>query len=258
MENFLSALMSPLGAPNYVLIILMAFTAAGAFVISGFGVGGGVLMTPLFLLFLPPKEGIALLAPLMVYTSIVALKQYWRQWNNFHILVLLPSGLLGIWAGTHLLAVCSPVFITKTVGVLAILFGVLQGVGVDRPEWWERLRPGTWWGIGLGLGSGVSSGMAHAGGIVFSFYLLPNSPRKEMFVGSLVLLFVVTGLLKVGTYAAYQILTWPLLVLSLLLVPAMMVGSLLGKWMNRRLSNKQFLRLISILIVLTGVKLLFQ
>jgi uncharacterized protein len=258
MENIFSALMTPLGGQGYVLILLMGFTALGSFVISGFGVGGGVLMTPLFLLFLPPKEGIALLAPLMVLISVMALRQYWRQWNNFHILVLLPAGLAGIWLGTHLLAICPPIYITKTVGVLAILFGVLQYVGVDRPEWFNRLRPGTWWGVGLGLSSGVSSGMAHAGGIIFSFYLLPNSASKETFIATTVFLFFVTGLLKIGTYAAYRILTWPLLLTSLLLIPALIAGSFLGKWMNRRLSNTQFLLLISILIVLMGLKLLIH
>ncbi len=258
MESFLTALASPPGAQNHVVILLMAFTVLGAFVMSAFGIGGGVLMTPLFILFLPPKEGIAMLAPLMVLMSAMTLRQYWRQWNNFHIIVLLPAALLGIWIGTHLLAVCPPVYISKTVGVLAIIFGVAQGLGVDRSELWNRLHPGTWWGVGLGLSSGVSSGMAHAGGIVFSFYLLPNSATKEMFVASTVLLFVVTGLLKVGTYVAYEILTWPLFLLSLLLLPALILGSLLGKWTNRRLSNKQFVRLIAMLIVVMGLKLLLQ
>ncbi len=258
MDNLFTPLLAPLEVQGHIIILLMAFTVMGAFVVSGFGVGGGVLMTPLFLLFLPPKEGIALLAPLLLLISAMVLRQYWRQWNNFHLLVLLPASLVGIWLGTHLLAVCPPIYITKTVGVLAILFGVLQGVSVDRPDWLSRLRPGTWWGVGLGLSSGVSSGMAHAGGIVFSFYLLPHSPNKEMFVATLVLLFFVTGVLKVGTYVAYHLLTWPILLLSLLLLPAMIVGSFLGKWMNRRISNRQFLRLISVIIVLIGIKLLLQ
>ncbi len=215
-------------------------------------------MTPIFILLLPPRVGIALLAPLLVLISGMVVRQYWRQWNNFHVLVLLPAALAGVWIGTHLLAVFSPSYIVRTVGGLAILFGILQGLGVDRPEWWSRLRPGTRVGVGLGLASGISSGMAHTGGIIFSFYLLPHSGNKEMFVATSVLLFLVTGLLKIGTYLAYRILTWPILLLSMLLVPALVLGAVCGKWMNRRLSNRQFLRLISIIIILIGLKLLFQ
>ncbi len=259
MENVIPGLLSPLGAGGFpLLLLLMVFTLGAAFITSGFGIGGGVLLTPLFILFLPPKVGIALIAPMFVIMSATAVRQYWGQWNPFHILVLLPAALVGIWIGTHLLSVLPATYIVKTVGVLAVLFGSLQFLGIDRPEWMERLRPRTWMGVGLGLGSGVGSGMAHTGGIVFSFYLLPNSPNREMFVATTVCIFFVTGLLKVGTYVTYGILTWPIFRISLLLIPAMALGSLFGKLMNRRISNRLFLRVISTMIVLMGVKLLWQ
>jgi len=48
-------------------------------------------------------------------------------------------------------------------------------------------------GCGAGFASGIISALAHVGGIIFSFYLLPHSRTKEIFVGTTVFLFFTTG-----------------------------------------------------------------
>ncbi len=92
------------------------------------------------------------------------------------------------------------------------------------------------------------SAMAHVGGIIFSFYLIPHSRTKEAFVGTTVFLFFVTGLLKIGSYVYYHILTFPILMLCIALLPALFLGSISGKRLNQRISNKLFTRLICIFV----------
>ena len=256
MEALLADLMGPVSSPSLgLLFILMGIVLAGAFVTSGFGIGGGVLATPLFISVLPPKYGIVLLAPLMVLMSAAGVRQYWRLWDNRNILILLPASLAGIWLGAYLLAEVSPILVRKTVGVLAVIFGSFQLLAINRPEWGNRLRPRPWQGVGFGFGSGITSALSHTGGIVFSFYLLPHSRTKEAFVATTVFLFFTTGLVKVGAYWYYDLLTLPILILSLVLMPALIIGSLLGKKLNQRIPHKLFLRLISIFIALTGIRL---
>jgi uncharacterized protein len=259
MESFLSYLLEPVSSPTLLLILsLMGIVLAGAFVTSGFGIGGGVLVTSLFISVLPPKFGIALLAPLMLLMSGAGVRQYWRMWDNHHVLVLFPASLLGIWLGTYLLAEVSPQIVRKTVGVLAVIFGTFQFFTITRPEWRNRLRPSTWQGVGLGFGSGITGALAHTAGIVFSFYLLPHSRTKEVFVATTVFLFFTTGLVKMGTYWYYDLLTFPILTLSFILMPALLVGSILGKKLNQRISNKFFMRLISLFIALMGIWLIIS
>jgi uncharacterized membrane protein YfcA len=256
MERVFYFLIGPLAQQEpYIFVSLMAVIFAGAFITSGFGVGGGVLMTPLVVLLLPPKFGIGLLGPMMVLISGTGVRQYWKQWDNHAVLVLLPASLGGIWLGTHLLAVIPAETVKRIVGVLAICFGTLQYLSIDRPNWREHLRPSTRQGVGLGFASGITSAMAHVGGIVFSFYLLPNSRTKEIFVATTVFLFFTTGLVKIGTYVVYDILTLPILLLSLALIPAMLVGSIAGKWFNQHLPNKLFLRLICVFVGIMGLRL---
>jgi uncharacterized protein len=259
METFLSYLLEPVASPSLLLVlVLMGIVCAGAFVTSGFGVGGGVLVTPLFISVLPPKFGIGLLAPLMLLMSAAGVRQYWRMWDNRHVLVLLPASLVGIWLGTYLLAEVPPQVVRKTVGVLALFFGGFQLFAMTRPEWQKRLRPPTWQGVSFGFGSGISSALAHTGGIVFSFYLLPHSRTKEVFVATTVFLFFTTGLVKMGTYWYYDLLTFPILILSLFLVPALILGSILGKKLNQRIPNRLFMRLISLFIAIMGIRLIIS
>lgn len=256
MEKIVSFLLGPSAQQEpYILVSLMAVVFSGAFVTSGFGIGGGVLMTPLVILLLPPKFGIGLLGPMMLLMSAAGVRQYWKEWDTHCVFVLLPAGLVGIWLGTYLLAEIPADTVKKTVGVLAICFGALQYLALDRSKWRELLRPSTWQGVGLGFASGITSALAHTGGIVFSFYLLPNSGTKEIFVATTVFLFFTTGLVKIGTYVAYGILNLPILSLSLALIPAMIAGSIAGKRLNQRLSNKLFLRLICIFVGLMGLRL---
>ncbi len=257
MENYISLLLNPLPARDpYLLVILMGIILAGAFITSGFGVGGAILMTPLFMFFLPPKFGIGLLAPLMVLISGTGVRQYWKQWDRRHLLIVLLPSILGIWLGTYFLVVISAEVVRKIVGGLAILFGTFQFLSTDRPEWRNRLRPSPWQGVSLGFASGMTTAIAHTGGIVFSFYLLPNSRTKEIFVGTTVFIFCVMGLIKLGTYWYYEILTFPILLLSIPLIPALFAGSLLGRWFNRRISPKLFMRLLSIFLGVMGIKLI--
>jgi uncharacterized membrane protein YfcA len=239
-----------------VLFSLMAVVFAGAFITSGFGIGGGVLMTPLVVLLLPPKLGIGLLGPLMLLISGTGVRQYWKQWDNRIVWVLLPPSLFGVWLGTYLLAVVSPEVVKKTVGALSSLFGVIQFLTINRPEWRNRLRPSPWQGVGFGFASGITTALAHTGGIVFSFYLLPHSRTKEVFVATTVFLFFTSGWVKIGTYAYYQILTLPILLFSLILVPALLLGATIGKWLNRRISNQFFMQVICLFIAAIGLRLL--
>jgi len=253
MDNLISLFLGPVDPLVFLGLIIVTFS--GALITSGFGVGGGMLMTPMVLLLLPPKFGIGLIGPMMLLMSGAGVRQYWKQWDNQCLLVILPSMMVGVWVGTHLLSVISADAVKRIVGALAISFGVLQYLAIDRPIWKERLRPTAPQGVGLGFASGIISAMAHVGGLIFSFYLLPHSRTKEVFVGTTVFLFFTTGLLKIGSYVYYHILTFPILMLCIALLPALFLGSVSGKWVNQRISNKLFIRLICVFVGLMGIRL---
>jgi uncharacterized protein len=214
-----------------------------------------MLMTPLVLLLLPPKFGIGLVGLMILLMSGTGVRQYWKQWDRHCLWVILPTMMAGIWVGTYLLSILPACTIRRIVGGLAACFGVLQYLAINRPKWKERLSPAPWQGVGLGLAAGIISALAHVGGLIFSFYLLPHSRTKEAFVATSVFLFFATGLLKIGSYVYYEILSLPILMLSVALLPALFLGSIFGKCFNQRISNRLFIRLICIFVGLMGLRL---
>ena len=68
-------------------------------------------------------------------------------------------------------------------------------------------------------------------------------------------IFIVGGGVM-GSSVAYHLLTFPILMLALALLPALFVGSITGKWLNRRISHGLFIRLICIFVSLMGVWLI--
>jgi uncharacterized membrane protein YfcA len=253
MDSLISFFLGPVHPLVFFGLIVVTFS--GALITSGFGVGGGMLMTPMVLLLLPPKFGIGLIGPMMLLMSGTGVRQYWKQWDNHCLLVILPAMMVGVWVGTHLLSVISPDTVRRIVGALALCFGILQYLAIDRPKWKERLCPTPPQGVGLGFASGIVSSMAHVGGLIFSFYLLPHIRTKEVFVGTTVFLFFTTGLLKVGSFVYYDILTFPIVMLFIALLPALFLGSISGKWLNWRISNRLFIRLICVFVGLMGIRL---
>ena len=124
MDNLIAFFLGPVDALIFLGLVAVVFT--GAFITSGFGIGGGMFMTPIILLFLPPKFGIGLLGPTLLLMSGTWIRQYWKQWDRHCLWVILPAMMTGILGGTYLLSVASADTVKRIVGGLAVCFGVLQ------------------------------------------------------------------------------------------------------------------------------------
>ena len=111
-------------------------------------------------------------------------------------------------------------------------------------------------GISIGLVAGVASALSNSGGVFLSTYIAGRL-KKEYFVGTLVAVFVGLNVTKVGMFTGLGLLHQRLWLIDLLLLPLMLVGGLVGKWLNTRIQENQFKRWIFILIVGACLKLIF-
>jgi len=179
-----------------------------------------VLMTPMVLLLLPPKFGIGLIGPVMLLMAATGVRQYWKQWDNRCLLVLLPAMLVGIWAGTHLLAVISGDAVRR-------LWEVWRSVSESSSTCPSTGRhgkrgfapiPGREWFWALPR---ESSAPWRTWRDCLRFLPAAPQPHERGLRGTTVFLFFASGLLKIGTYLSYHILTLPMIFLSLSLLPAL-------------------------------------
>ena len=112
--------------------------------------------------------------------------------------------------------------------------------------------------FGLGMLSGFSSFIAHAGGPPVKGYLLAQRLEKSWFVGTNTMFFFSLNFLKTITYGAFGTLTRDSLTLSLGFVPVLLAGVFLGFRLHARVDQAVFVSIVYGFLALTAAKLLWD
>ena len=226
------------------------------FMKAGFGGGVGMLATPLVVSVMPAKQAVGLMLPLLIATDIVALTHYWGKWSHRNVLTLLPGAFLGILLGGQLLGILPDLYLKKTIGGIACAFGLF---GTYRNRFFQSgttFKVRRSYGILAGLVTGIISTLAHIGGVITTMYLLPQGLSNRAFVGTATAVFFLINLIKLGPYIQLGLLTGSNLQQDLYLLPAVVIGALVGIWANQRISRALFSKVVLVLVLATGVRLL--
>ena len=233
------------------LIIVVAFLAG--VLKSGFGIGAGIFLTPILALVTDPKEAVVLVAPMMLFTDITAVYQYWQRWSLRDILSLAPPCLLGVTAGVFLLNWLTPDLARRAIGLIGLLYvgTEILKIGLRIPS----VTPSLTRSIPIGFFAGIVSALANSGGVFLSTYVAGRL-KKEDFVGTLVVIFLGLNMTKVIMFTGLGLLNRKLWVTEVYLLPLMVLGGLIGKWFNSRIEENQFKRWIFVLILVACIKLI--
>ena len=107
----------------------------------------------------------------------------------------------------------------------------------------------------LGILSGFTSTLAHAGGAPVAVYLLPQRLSRELYVGTTVIVFAALNGMKLPPYIWLELYHLGNLATVAVLAPLTFVGVRLGILLNRRFSDLWFNRVIYGILLVAGVKL---
>jgi len=222
---------------------------------SGFGAGFGALATPLMALAVPVPQAAAIMLPLLAVMDVLGLAALVRQCDRNLIRLLLPAGLIGTVIGTLLFGVFTTAHVAGVVGALTLAF---LGVRLLFPPHADAPPPPRWSGFVLGIASGFTSFVAHAGGPPISFYILPLRLPPITVTATLAVFFAAVNLAKWVPYAWLGLFDARNLTTSLVLLPLAPVGVWLGLRVVRNVSPTLFYRLFNLGMLLTGLKLLWD
>ena len=178
--------------------------------------------------------------------------------------------MAGVVIGVQLIGHFSPRQLNLAIGGIAVLFVVFQLAKekIFRAE--GAFAPNHAVGVPCGVGMGITSTFAHGAGPLAALFLIPQRLSKEMFVGTNVLIFawvnwikmpffcVDRGFVNLPVFAPAPLITRETLLLSLKFFPLVPVGVWLGVWLNRRFSEQAFTVVIYLVLLLTGVQLIFN
>jgi uncharacterized membrane protein YfcA len=117
--------------------------------------------------------------------------------------------------------------------------------------------PGRWWFVLVtGVLAGFGTMVANAAGPVMSAYLISRGLLKEQFVGTAAWFFFIVNLGKLPVFGQLDMLTLETLRFDAWLVPAVLVGALLGIRVLARIPQGLFDYLVLALAGVAAVRLI--
>jgi uncharacterized membrane protein YfcA len=225
---------------------------------AGFGGGLGMLTTPLCVMAFDPKAAIGILLPLLCAGDVFSLWHYWGKWDRRNLVFLLPGVVAGVLVGVQLIGVLSKAQLNFAIGALAVCFVAFQLTKEIIFKAEGAFSPSHAIGIPCGIGAGFTSSIAHGAGPVVSVFLIPQKLPKDIYVGTTVLVFTWINWIKMPFFIHKDIVTWDTLLISLRYLPIIPIGVWLGVYLNKKVSEGLFVRLVYLFTFLAGLELMLH
>lgn len=220
---------------------------------SGFAGGVGGLTVPLLALAISPATAAAIMLPLLIYMDFLSVRSWWGRHNTRHLWILLPAAIVGIGIGYWLFEFLNEQYLRIILGAISLGFGV-YGLALGAQI---QASPSSWVGRLCGLTAGFTSFVAHAGGPPLNAYLLPLRLAKPEFLATAVMFFAVVNWVKLLPYTLLGQINTQNMLVSLALVPIAWLGVKLGLYIQDKIDDDLFKRIILWLMVLVGMRLLW-
>jgi uncharacterized protein len=222
---------------------------------SGFGAGFGALAVPLMALTIPVPQAAAVMLPLLCladFSGLAALARH-ADWRLLRFLI--PAGLLGSLIGWASFGMLPVKVVAGIVGAVTLLFVALR---LFFPPKADVATPHRGLGWLLGIASGYTSFIAHAGAPPISFYVMPLKLEPLRFSGTMAVFFTIVNLSKWIPYWHLGLIDLGNLGTSLALGPVVLVGVWAGVRLATRVKPTLFYQLVMAGMVLSGLKLLWD
>lgn len=240
---------------------------------AGFAGGVGMLSTPLMIYACHGSANAAALAvgimlPLLIACDYVTMFLWWRRWSYRPVLLLLPGMVLGVAAGWAAMwafqqyaggttgheSKTTNTILTLAIGLIAIGFVVLRVLRAVKGDL-KPFKPNLAHGTLAGSVGGLTSTLAHAAGPIIAMYMIPQRLPKDRFVATTVLYYWIGNQVKLLPYWKLNLLKTPALMADVALLPAVVIGALLGVILHNRVNEKVFALVVYVLLAAAGAHL---
>jgi len=242
--------------PNFEIIILSSVIVLVAFTIRGLtGFGSGLLMVPIMLLFLDMKLVVPTSATFTMLCGFILLTTFQtRKWIRKDVLPMLISGaIIGTIVGTYVLASFKSDILKKLFGIFIVAYA-LKMLFWNRPSGKE---PKNYFGIIAGFFGGILGGLFSTGGPPVVIYLNRKTCDRRVFRATIIFYFLVVNSWQFAVYCYTGLITKNVLKFILYLLPAFVIGNLIGAFLHVKINDVLFSRIVAVVLLITGTSILF-
>ena len=223
---------------------------------SGFVGSMGMVGVPLLTLLMAPREATGMMLPVLLSMDAVAIWIYRKDANWKVLAIMLPGAAVGTLVGWALWSVVSDAHVLLAVGVVTVLFALDALLPIRKRL--PQASPSKPWGAFWGGVAGFVSFISHTGGPPFQIYTLPMKMSPVVYSATTAFFFAIVNSMKLLPFFFLGTLSVSNLELAAVLIPFGLAGVALGIYLVRRISAKAFYAIAYVLIVMLGIKLLYD
>lgn len=235
------------------LPVLGAVAALSAFIGSVAGSGGSTVLLPVLVLYYGIHDAVPIItiANLSANVSRAAINRREIVFPvvGWFVLGTIPASMLGAW----LFTVTPPDILTRLLGVLLIALVIWRRMGLQPP----RHRAAVWF-LPMGSAFGLLEGVLGTVGPLMAPFFLAYGLVRGSYIGTDALATVVMQSIKLSVFGRADLLGPAILAAGFTLVPFMILGTLVGKRMLERISDRSFLVIVEVMLVAAGLNFLLR
>lgn len=230
----------------------------GAYVVRGMsGFGAGLVAAPLLAFVLPvhvvvPTTGLLVFVLFIFLTLRDRRNVIWRE-----LKLLAAPTLAGVVGGLYLFKLLDNELLLVMLGGFLIVYALymlaVHAFGLPEFRCSER------WAIPLGFaGSFFDTLFGGGGGTLVVIYMHARGIGRMEFRATVAMLWFIEMIARIGGYAIAGYYTREVLILVAALLPVMWAGTWLGERLGNRVSAETFSRILAVVLLLSGISLLFK
>ena len=239
---------------DILMWLIIGSTALVGFTIAGVtGFGGGILILPVLVLFLGPREAIPMVS---IAQGIASLVRFWmhRQHIAWSVMGWFAMGTIPVAILATMLFVHTP----DTIYIRA-LGGALLLLAIYRHSaWGQRLTMRPLGFVPVGAATGLVAGYLGVGGPVPAPFLLAYGLVGHAYVGTMGASTLIPQFFKLLVLGSSDLLGSRTLVIGLGLGVFSWLGAHLGQFIIRWLPERWFSHLVEGMLVVVGIFLLLR
>ncbi|MCO8170686.1 sulfite exporter TauE/SafE family protein [Pseudomonas sp. 21LCFQ02] len=233
--------------------LCIELTVVGAYVVFGIaGFGTALVAGPVLIHFMPLSRIIPLLVVLDFIAALGNLLPARRSVVKSELLRLLPCMAVGCTLGVLFLLNLKSDVLLLLMGLFVTAYALYSLMVKVRPT---QLAAG--WAVPMGTVGGLFGALFGSGGFLYAIYLNARLTSKEQARATQGALISCSTVVRLGLFVIAGVYAeLSLLVLAVCLLPAMLIGSWIGRGITMKLSREAFVRLITWLVLISGIALL--
>lgn len=239
-------------------ILWMAALGALCIGMSKVGLGGvSMLSVLLFAEAFGAKASTGLVLPMLLFSDVIGYMLLKRGGSWKQILPLLPPAMIGIVLGWYWLDQWSESQARVMIGALILMLLTFKLLIDFGKSWFEHVKRSHCFKWISGISAGIATMLANAAGPVMSSYLLTQQFSKADYLGVFSRFFLFINIFKIPFSTQIGLIYDKTLLTNACLIPCIMLGSLIGWSIVKRIPPKPFEWLMFFLALFAALRLIF-